>query len=149
MTNDGNGNTNGAKHGIFQLRFATPVFVQKKYENTLDHTHLDGRFINLSCGVLVTTADIRVVKPNLELKDFDLANDLDNVTELKEAVILNEKAGPQLQDFADSLADELIEKYPELEKRLMDIDKVLVGEEWKTRTAPDIDTIKRISLFCM
>ena len=143
LTNDGNGNTNGAKHGIFQLRFAMPVFVQKKYENTVGHTHSDGRFINLSCGVLVTTADIRVIKPNLELKDFDLANDLDSVTELKEAVILNEKAGPQLQDFADSLADELIEKHPELEKRLMDIDKVLVGEEWKTRIAPDIDTIKR------
>ncbi|WP_299528950.1 hypothetical protein [Ulvibacterium sp.] len=143
LTNDGGGNTNGAKHGIFQLRFAMPVFVQNDYENALESNWSEGRFIDLSCGVLVTTADIRVIKPNLDLKDFNLASDLDDVSELKEAIILNEKAGPQLQEFADSLADELIEKHPELEQRLSDIDNVLIGKEWKNRTAPDIDTIKR------
>jgi hypothetical protein len=143
LTNDGGGNTNGVKHGIFQLRFAMPVLVQNDYESALDHTYSEGRFIDLSCGVLVTTADIRVIKPNLELKDFNLASDLDDVTELKEAIILNERAGPQLQEFADSLAEELIEKHPELEQRLLDIDQVLIGKEWKNRSAPDLDTIKR------
>ena len=65
------------------------------------------------------------------------------VTDMKEAVILNETPGPQLQEFADSLADEFIEKHPELEQRLLDIDSVLIGKEWNSRSAPDIDTIKR------
>lgn len=143
LSNDGNGNTNGAKHGVFQLRFAMPVFVKDDYENALDHTFSDGRFIDLSCAVLVTTADIRVIKPKLGLDDFNLADNLDDVTELKEAIILNERAGPQLQEFADSLAEEFLEKHPELEQRLLDIDKVLVGKEWKKRSAPDIETIKR------
>ncbi|GLB48748.1 hypothetical protein [Neptunitalea lumnitzerae] len=143
LSNDGGGNTNGVKHGIFQLRFAMPVFVKNDYENVLDHTYSEGRFIDLSCGILVTTADIRVIKSNLELKDFNLASDLDEITELKEAIILNERAGPQLQEFADSLADDLIDKHPELEQRLLDIGKVLVGKEWINRVAPDLDTIKR------
>jgi len=143
LTNDGNGNTNGAKHGVFQLRFAMPVFVKDDYESALEYTYNDGRFIDLSCAILVTTADIRVIKPKLSLNDFNLADDLNDVTELKEAIILNERAGPQLQEFSDSLADEFLLKHPELVQRLLDIDKVLIGKEWKTRSAPDIDTIKR------
>ncbi|MFN3137219.1 MAG: hypothetical protein ACE37L_06005 [Allomuricauda sp.] len=140
---DGSGNTNGAKHGVFQLRFAMPVLLKNEYENALDHMWSDGRDIDIICPILVTTADIRVIKNNLNLDDFHMAKEIDDVTELKEAIILNERPGPQLQDFADSLADEYINNHPELEKRLLDIDKVLIGKEWESRSAPDLDTIKR------
>lgn len=143
LNSDGNGNTSGTKHGIFQLRFAMPEFVKNDYESALKSNYSDGRFIDLSCAILVTTADIRVIKPNLNLNHFTSAEVLDDVTELREAIILNERAGPQLQKFADSLADEFINQHPELEKRLLEIDKVLVGKEWKSRMSPDIDTIKR------
>jgi len=143
LSADGNGNTNGAKHGVFQLRFAMPEFVKNDYESALEHTYSEGRFIDLSCGILVTTADIRVIKPKLDLDSFTSADDLDDITDLKEAIILNERAGPQLQDFADSKAQELFKNHPELEKRLLEIDRVLVGKEWKKRSAPDLDTIKR------
>ena len=143
LNSEGSGNTNGVKHGIFQLRFAMPEFVKNDYESALDHTYADGRFIDLSCAILVTTADIRVIKPNLDLNHFTSAYELDDVTELREAIILNERAGPQLQEFADLLADEFIKQHPELEKRLLEIDSVLIGKEWKSRSAPDLDTIKR------
>jgi len=143
LSADGNGNTHGVKHGIFQLRFAMPEFVKNSYASGLEQTYYNGRFIDLSCAILVTTADIRVIKPNITLQDFTSANDLDDVSEVKEAIILNERPGPQLQEFADKLAQELIEEHPNLEKRLSDIDKVLFGKEWDNRYSPDIDTIKR------
>ncbi|MDG4716185.1 hypothetical protein [Winogradskyella marincola] len=143
LSADGNGNTNGVKHGIFQLRFAMPEFVKNDYVSGLERTYYDGRFIDLSCAILVTTADIRVIKPNKSLEDFTSANELDDVTEIKEAIIVNERPGPQLQEFADKLGNELIKEHPELEKRLLDIDKVLIGKEWENRYAPDLDTIKR------
>lgn len=143
LDSNGSGNTNGPKHGVFQLRFAMPEFVKNEFENALETTYYDGRFINLSCAILVTTADIRVIKPKLKLDSFTSADNLDEITDLKEAIILNERPGPQLQDFADSIAEELIEKHPELEERLLAIDKVLVGKEWKNRFAPDLDAIKR------
>jgi len=143
LSADGSGNTNGVKHGVFQLRFAMPKFVKNSYASGLERTFYDGRFIELSCAILVTTADIRVIKSNITLEDFTSANELDDVFEIKEAIILNERPGPQLQEFADKLAEELIEEYPNLEKRLLDIDKVLIGKEWKNRYSPDLDTIKR------
>lgn len=143
LSPDGTGNTNGAKHGLFQLKFAMPEFLKNDYANGLEHTYYEGRFIDLSCAVLVTTADIRLIKKDINLDDFKSAEDLDAVTELKEAIILNETPGPQLQEFADSIAEDLFKKHPELNKRLEDIDKVLVGKEWKNRCAPDLDTIKR------
>ncbi len=143
LDSNGSGNTNGPKHGVFQLRFAMPEFVKNDYENALETNYSDGRFIDLSCAILVTTADIRVIKPKLKLDSFTSADNLDEITELKEAIILNERPGPQLQEFADSIADGLIGKHPELEERLLAIDKVLVGKEWKKRSAPDLDTIKR------
>jgi hypothetical protein len=108
LSADGSGNTNGAKHGLFQLRFAMPDFVKNDYESALKHTYYDGRYIDLSCGILVTTAEIRVIKPKLNLDSFSKANDLNDITDLKEAIILNERAGPQLQEFADSKAEELL-----------------------------------------
>lgn len=143
LSADGNGNTNGVKHGIFQLRFAMPEFYKNDYENRLNHTGYGGRIIDLSCAILVTTADIRLIKANMSLDDFTSADELDDVTELRESIILNERPGPQLQEFADSIAEKLIEEHPELKKRLLEIDKVLIGKEWKKRVAPDLDTIKR------
>jgi len=143
LSNDGNGNTNGVKHGIFQLRFAIPHLLKKDLENCLERTYYDGNYIDLSCSILVTTAEIRVIKKDLQLTDFTNADNLDEVTEIKEAIILNETPGPQLQEFADSLANDFLKDHPEIEKRLLDIENVLVGKDWKNRVAPDLDTIQR------
>lgn len=143
LDNKGNGKTDGAKHGAFQLRFAMPVLLKNTYEHVLAHNWSEGRFIELLCPILSTTSAIRLIKPNLTLSDFDKAKDLDEVTELREAVILNERTGPQLQEFSDSLADDFIRNHPELPDRLSKIDTVLVGEEWEKRYSPDVDTIKR------
>lgn len=143
LANDGSGNTNGVKHGIFQLRFAMPEFVKNEYANALRSNYEDGKFIDISLAILVTTAEIRVIKPGKNLDDFTSAEELDDITDIKESVILNEIPGPQLQEFADSIAEKLIGDFPQLQKRLSDIDNVLIGKEWKTRSAPDIDTIKR------
>ena len=37
LTNDGNGNTNGGKHGAFQLKFAMPEFLKNDYENLISN----------------------------------------------------------------------------------------------------------------
>ena len=122
LDSNGNGNTGGSKHGVFQLRFAMPVLLKNPYEHTLKHKQSEGRYIDLLCSILVTTAEIRVIKPNLNLTDFTNAEAIDDVTEIREAVILNERPGPQLQDFADALADELIENHPELSEKLSELE---------------------------
>jgi len=143
LMNNGGGNTDGARHGVFQLRYGMPILQKHLYEHVLDHSWSAGRNIDFLCPILVTTADIRVIKPNLQLEDFLNASELDEVSELREAIILNERPGPQLESFADLLAEEFISSRPELESRLAALDKVLVGEEWETRYAPDVDTIRR------
>lgn len=143
LMNNGGGNTDGARHGVFQLRYGMPVLLKNAYEHALDHTWSAGRYIDLICPILVTTAELRVIKSNLLLEHFTDAKELDDVSELCEAVILNERPGPQLQGFADSLADEFLNSRPELAQRLAVLDDVLVGKEWEKRHAPDLDTVKR------
>jgi hypothetical protein len=36
LDSNGNGNTGGSKHGVFQLRFAMPVLLKNPYEHTLN-----------------------------------------------------------------------------------------------------------------
>lgn len=143
LMNNGGGNTDGSRHGVFQLRYGMPVLLKDSYEHTLDYAWSSGRQINFICPILVTTADLRVIKPNLQLEHFTGAEELDDVSELREALILNESPGPQLQAFADSLAEDLINSRPELAHRLTVLDEVLVGAEWENRSAPDLDSIKR------
>lgn len=120
-----------------------PHLLKNDLESCLDRTYYNGKYIDLSCAILVTTADIRVIKKGLHLTNFMNADDLDDVTEIKDAIILNETAGPQLQEFADSIANGFLNDHPEIEKRLLEIEKVLVGKEWEKRHAPDLDTIQR------
>jgi hypothetical protein len=143
LNSNGEGNTYGSRHGVFQLRFAMPVLLKELFQNTLNHNFFNGRSIDLLCAVLVTTSELRVIKYGLDLEDFVNASNIDDVTEVREAIILNENPGPQLQEFSDSIADELLGKYPELQKRLSYISSVLDGDEWRSRSAPDVDTIKR------
>jgi len=143
LMNNGGGNTDGARHGVFQLRYGMPVLQKFLYEHVLDHSWFAGRNIDFLCPILVTTADMRVIKPNLQFEDFLNASELDEVSEFREAIILNERPGPQLESCADSLAEEFISSRPELESRLVKLDKVLSGEEWEARHAPDVDTIRR------
>lgn len=143
LMNNGGGNTDGARHGVFQLRYGMPVLLKNSYELALDHTWCAGRYIDFICPILVTTAELRVIKPNLQLEDFTNADELDDVSEIRAAVILNESAGPQLQGFADSLAEKLISSRPELSQRLIELSKVLRGDEWINRYAPDLNTIMR------
>lgn len=143
LMNNGGGNTDGARHGLFQLRYGMPVLLKNAYEHALNHTWSAGRYIDFMCPILVTTADLRVIKSNLQLDNFTDADELNDVSVICEAVILNERPGPQLQGFADSLAEEFLDGRPELSHRLATLDEVLVGEEWEKRYAPDIDTIKR------
>jgi acyl carrier protein phosphodiesterase len=143
LNKNGDGKAEGLKHGVFQLRFAMPVLLKNAFEHVLESNWSDGRSIELLCPILVTTSEIRLIKPDLNLDDFTYAGDLNDITEVREAIILNERPGPQLQEFADSLAEEFVKNHPQLAKRLTELDNVLNGKEWENRTAPDIDTIKR------
>lgn len=148
LMNNGGGNTDGARHGIFQLRYGMPVLLKNAYQHALEHTWSAGRYIDFICPILVTTADLRVIKPDLHLERFTEAEELDDVSDLCEAVILNESPGPQLQGFADSLAEEFLSSNPELAQRLSALDEVLIGKEWERRYSPDLNTIKRSFGHC-
>lgn len=143
LKSNGDGKSDDVKHGVFQLRFAMPVLLKKTFQQVLNNNWSNGRNIDLICPILVTTSEIRLIKPNLNFNEFIQAEDLNDVSEVKEAIILNERSGPQLQEFADSLANEFIDNNPKLPKRLSDLDDILIGKEWEKRHAPDIDTIKR------
>ena len=143
VTSDGGGNTSGVKHGIFQLRFAMPSLLKQTFKHSLGHVWSDGRSVSFICPLLVTTAELRVIRPRLSLNDFLGADQIDDVTEVREAVIINEQPGPQLQEYAERLSREFIAEHPEAERRLAALSEILVGVEYESRNAPDLDMVMR------
>ena len=144
LTSDGSGNTSGTKHGIFQLKYAMLHLIANSMGHNYEECVYDGNHIDISCPIIVTTADLRLIKPGLSLEDFRQANELSEVTDAKDALILNERPGPQLQTFAVGIGNQFTGSHPSLFERLKALDRVLVGPEWEKRYAPDLDTIRRV-----
>jgi hypothetical protein len=140
---DGAGIRDKLMHGVYQLRYAMPRLFLSECGSAVGNFWLDIPVVGMLCPILVTTAELRVLKPGLSLQHFQDAAELDDVSERKDAVILNEQSGPHLQSFADTLADAFLSANPTLENRLRALAKVLVGPEWQSRRAPDLESVRR------
>lgn len=138
---NGEGYNDNVRHGVFQLRYAMPVLMNHAYEMVYDLTM--GKGVFHLCPILVTTAVLRVFKPNLSMDDFQNAESIDEVTEIKKSIIINEDQGPQLKEFSEKIANKFIDERKDLEQLLSLIDNALTGDAWKNRHAPDLDTVKR------
>jgi hypothetical protein len=89
---DGNGVRDKLMHGVYQLRYAMPRLFLSGCENAIGSSWLDAPAVGMLCPILITTAELRVLKSGLSLETFQDADDLDDVSESRDAVILNEQS---------------------------------------------------------
>jgi hypothetical protein len=138
---DGTCNRDAVRHGVSQLRFAMPTLVERALKSAYEDLWSEGRHVEFCCPILVTTADIRILRSGVSLAEVEAAESLDEISSQKDALICNEQSGPQLQEYADRIADSFVRGASSLGRRMKALQKVLVGPEWRSRVAPDTSTV--------
>ncbi len=98
--------------------------------------------VEFICPVLVTTADLYVLKEGLALDDFVNAESLDSIANPTHALILTNPHSELLTDYASQVLNELHDKNLEIDKRLGQLTTI----DLKTRP-DDIAHIPRRNSF--
>lgn len=82
------------KHGLNQLRYAIPSFLEKKASEDLlsDEEHS----IRLVAPILVTNSPLRLLKENVSFEDIRSADSLDDITDVHNVIYHYQQTGPEL-----------------------------------------------------
>jgi hypothetical protein len=83
-------------HGLNQLRYGMPNLILQERESVLDTRKPDLSFIDL---VLVTTAELYVLKTEQSLETYHSAQSLDEIAYQTEALIVSQELGPHLLQY--------------------------------------------------
>jgi hypothetical protein len=95
------------RHGIYQMRFALPNLVAADMRM---RTGLLGAFhqrVAVICGIVVTTAPIRILKASAGLKDYMAADCLEDISDAADVVILWQFLSPEVIKYCRMLCGDL------------------------------------------
>ncbi|MCS6151370.1 hypothetical protein G3465_00255 [Shewanella baltica] len=82
------------KHGLNQLRYAVPRFLEKMASEDIlsDEEHS----IRLMAPILVTNAPLRLLKTSVNFEDISKANSLDDISDVHNVIYHFQQTGPEL-----------------------------------------------------
>jgi hypothetical protein len=129
---------NTISRGLNQLRYALPNLVAQESRAQINVWNEEDLLINFICPILVTTADLYVLKSGLDLQDFQSASSLTDISNEVDALIAYQESGPHLYSYCDQVAQSTHKRYPEIKRRLEEVDHIL-KEIGKPRTTPSVE----------
>lgn len=91
------------KHGLNQLRYAVPRFLEKIASEDLlsDEEHP----IRLFAPILVTNAPLRLLRQNVNFEDIRKANSLDDISDIHNVIYHFQQTGPELAKCVKETAE--------------------------------------------
>lgn len=122
-------NPQSVTRALNQLRFAAAQFAVEQIERQLMARHDSELEAELLCSIIVTTADLRILKPGIGLGAFQNANDLTDISDEASALIVYQQLGPQLTRYARRLWRDATKKLYRYEERLQDLRAVITSVE--------------------
>lgn len=131
-------NPNDIAQGLFQLRYAVSNLVHQGLSNQINARNDGELYIQMVCPMLVTTATLYVLKRGLDLEDFHKASELTDVAEEADALIVNQKPGPQLQKYCESLFADLQESNRRIEAYMNALGEILKKRGYTPDTLPNL-----------
>ncbi|MFL5690885.1 MAG: hypothetical protein ACJ795_03700 [Ktedonobacteraceae bacterium] len=94
LTNTGS-DPNSIAHGLNQLRYGMPNLIVDEMRYGRDQTS-PSYFI---CLLLVTTADLYILKPRQTLETYQVAQSLDDIAERVDALVVSQEIRPSLRQY--------------------------------------------------
>ena len=121
-------NPNEISHGLSQLYYATPNLVLQSLSHQINATREEDLYIQIICPILVTTATLYILKPDLDLANFYSALDLTEVAEETDALIVDQRPGPQLQKYSENLLGDFLRENRTIESYMKELGDILINK---------------------
>jgi hypothetical protein len=96
------------------------------------HFHDEDLYVEFICPILVTTADLFVLNQGLRLKEFQRANDINDIAYKVPAIILTNPYSHLFTGYVDKIISDFHKKTPNAKDRLEQIDikvKKITGKD--------------------
>lgn len=113
------------ERGRSQLRYGTPRLAIHLSETQMMNFHDEDLYLEFICPMLVTTAELFVLKNGLGLHDFGNVNELSQIASEVPALILTNPYSHLFVDYADKMIKNLHSKSPAIKERLEQLDGIL------------------------
>jgi hypothetical protein len=130
-------NPSSISKGLHQLKYAAAQLSKDRIIEQICTWHDEELHIEFLCPILVTTASLYIFKNNLSLEDFRDSNELSDIACEQKALIVNQDNGVQLKEHIKQIADNLREKYPDINRRLKEFDKILTKQGYEEYHMPN------------
>lgn len=124
------------ERGRSQLMYAIPRLAVHLLESQMLTFHDEDLFVDFICPLLVTTADLYVLKEGLNLSDFQNASAHDDIATEVPALILTNPYSHLFHSYTDKLISDMHMKKPAITERLEQLSELknkLAGEEDDSR----------------
>ncbi|MFZ3138889.1 MAG: hypothetical protein WA126_16025 [Thermodesulfovibrionales bacterium] len=118
--------------GRSQLMYAMPRFAIHLSGSQTIPFHDEDLQISFICPILITTADLYVLKKGLKLNDFKNANSPEDIATQVQALILTNPYSQLFNDYTDNLISAMHLKSPKIKERLEQLQTLkdkLTGED--------------------
>lgn len=113
------------ERGRSQLRYGTPRLAIHLSETQMNIFNDEDLHLEFICPMLVTTAELFVLKNGLDLHDFRNVNELSDIASEVPALILTNPYSHLFADYADKMIKDLHLKNPAVKERLEQLDGIL------------------------
>jgi len=125
------------ERGRSQLRYGTPHLAIHLSESQMMNFHDEDLHLEFICPILVTTADLFVLKYGLSLNDFQNVNELSKIAFKVPALILTNPYSHLFIEYTDKMITDLHSESPTIRERLEQLDGLI-----KKRTGQNEDNPK-------
>ncbi len=110
------------ERGRSQLRYGIPRLAIHLSETQMMNFHDEDLYVEFICPILVTTADLFVLNKGLRLKEFQRANNINDIAYKAPAIILTNPYSHLFTGYVDKIISEFHKKTPSAKDRLEQID---------------------------
>jgi hypothetical protein len=124
--------TQNIERGRAQLMYAIPRLAVHLIESQIMTSNDEDLRVEFICPILITTADLYVLKEGLNLNNFKNAKSTEDIATKVSALILTNPYSHLFNTYADNLISDMHMKSPSIKERLEQLKKLinkLTGEE--------------------
>jgi hypothetical protein len=136
---------NTISHGLNQLFYGMPNLIIQEALNKNNKWSTGKATHSFICLLLVTTADLYILKPEQSLDNYHSATSLDDVASKVDALIVAQEEGPHLHQYCESLLRMYIKRSTDERDKVKKIPNLLI-EDFSRKILPSILSVIIVNL---
>lgn len=105
------------REGVHQVRYALPNLIAEEMVDQTSIARDSDMFVSFVAGVIVTTADLYVLRSGVQLSDYENARSLDDIADIATALLVSEYPGDDMMSYCSDTALSALKRSPQIIER--------------------------------